>query len=74
MTNPVIAKEIERFPDGTALVTIRQYFIEGGQVVHNRTHVLACYETASRGATKSARREISRLKNAGVISGAEKIL
>ena len=63
----IIAKHIDRFPDGTALVTIRQYFMEGGQVVHNRTHTLACYETASRGATKSARKEIARLRAAGEI-------
>lgn len=59
MPKPFISHSIERYA-GVALVRIvRVTFTETG----HKSEELECYETASRGATASARRSIRKLES-----------
>lgn len=60
MPRPFISFTIDRFGD-TAMVSVNRYWFEddGGPV---RSKILEHYETASRGATASARKAVEKAK------------
>ena len=65
MSRPFLAKEVDRYGD---CARVRVYRIDGRDDGGFSRRLLADYETLSRGATASARKEMRKLEKEGALA------